>query len=83
MLWDEQCRNTERYGVTAWPVAYLIGTDGRVVWEGNPQRVISRRKPRQQLLALVEAELAKVANVTGQSKELERPVAASTQSKEP
>ena len=69
VLWDEECRNTERYGVSAWPVAYLIGTDGRVVWEGNPQRIVSRKKPHQQLMKLVEAELAKVTDSVGGAKE--------------
>ncbi len=60
VLWDEQCQNTERYGVRAWPVAYLIGVDGKVIWEGNPARVINRKKPRQQLVGLLENELSKV-----------------------
>lgn len=60
VLWDEDCRNTDTYGVTAWPVAYVIGVDGRVIWEGNPQRVVSRTGPRRNLVTLLENELKKV-----------------------
>ena len=60
VLWDEDCRNTETYGISAWPVAYLIGVDGRVIWEGNPQRVVSRSRPKKELLNLLEKELKKV-----------------------
>ncbi len=61
VLWDLECRNTEKYGIKAWPMTYLIGVDGRVIWEGNPSRVINRKKSRTQLVKLLENELKKVA----------------------
>lgn len=81
VLWDDACQNTERYGVTAWPIAYLIGVDGRVIWEGNPQRVINRRKPREQLIKLMETELAKVAAAPRTVSEQGNSTVASKQSK--
>jgi hypothetical protein len=60
ILWDRQNRNHERYGIDAWPRAYLIGVDGQVVWEGNPARVIHRPLALCELEALLEAELQQV-----------------------
>lgn len=34
VLWDRGGENCARYGVKAYPVAYLIGASGDVVWEG-------------------------------------------------
>lgn len=34
VLWDREGKTCERYGVKAYPVAYLIGASGEVVWEG-------------------------------------------------
>ncbi len=36
VLWDKDARNIAAYGVQAMPAAYLIGADGKVVWEGVP-----------------------------------------------
>ncbi|MFN3485854.1 MAG: peroxiredoxin family protein [Planctomycetota bacterium] len=36
VLWDKDGRNIAAYGVQAMPAAYLIGPDGKVVWEGVP-----------------------------------------------
>jgi hypothetical protein len=36
VLWDKAGRNFENYGVRSTPWALLIGSDGKVVWEGNP-----------------------------------------------
>lgn len=33
---DAAGTTTQAYGVRAYPTAYLIGRDGRVVWEGIP-----------------------------------------------
>src|SRR5688500_19193682 len=59
VLSDQGSRNHESYGITAWPAAYLLGRDGRVVWEGNPNRVVDRPEELADLLALIESELAK------------------------
>ena len=61
VLWDKNCQNTEKYGITAWPVAYLIGPDGKVVWNGNPSRVINRSRALKQLLGRMNDLLAKQA----------------------
>ena len=57
VLWDEDCQNHQNYGVDAWPVAYLIGVDGRVVWEGNPFMTLHRPKRRKKLLNVIENQL--------------------------
>jgi AhpC/TSA family len=36
LLLDEAGRMTQAYQVRAYPTAYVIGRDGRVVWEGIP-----------------------------------------------
>lgn len=61
VLWDAENRNHERYGVQAWPSAYLVGTNGRVIWEGNPARVIRRPTALQDLEQLLERELLESA----------------------
>jgi hypothetical protein len=33
---DAEGRSTVKYGIRAFPSAYLIGRDGRVLWEGFP-----------------------------------------------
>jgi hypothetical protein len=45
-------------------VAYLIGRDGKVFWEGNPARVASRPKQLEEFKKLVEAELKKSERTT-------------------
>ncbi len=60
VLWDDNCQNTATYGVTAWPVAYLIGIDGRVVWEGNPARVVNRPALAKALKDRIERQLKTV-----------------------
>ncbi len=57
VLWDDECRNTKAYGITAWPFVYLIGTDGKVFWEGNPSRWIRRSKRVKEMRALIERKL--------------------------
>ncbi len=47
VLWDEDCRNQGRYGIHRWPVAYLIGRDGKVIWEGRPAKNFVPRKGEQ------------------------------------
>ncbi|MEE3369599.1 MAG: hypothetical protein VX346_09685 [Planctomycetota bacterium] len=60
VLWDEANRNTQNYGIKAWPIGYLIGPDGKVKWEGNPARTIRRTKPHRQLVELLESNLKQV-----------------------
>ena len=62
VLWDKERQNHNKYGVTAWPTAYLVGADGRVVWEGSPARVVSRPELVRQLKKLIETELGKAKN---------------------
>ena len=57
VLWDLDCQNTERYGITAWPGAHLIGPAGRVVWEGNPARAIGRPVLAKMLMGRIEGQL--------------------------
>ncbi len=59
VLWDKDCRNHRQYGLKKWPVAYLIGTDGKVFWEGNPARVVNRPEHLREFRKLIEAELKK------------------------
>jgi len=59
VLWDKDCENHRQYGLKNWPVAYLIGTDGKVFWEGNPARVVNRPEQLREFNKLIEAELKK------------------------
>jgi AhpC/TSA family len=53
-LWDKGGTNCKAYGIKVYPIAYLIGVDGTVVWEGFP-------KPTDpELEKLVAKELARV-----------------------
>src|SRR5262245_64446474 len=36
VLWDKDGKNTAAYKIQAMPASYLIGVDGKVVWEGHP-----------------------------------------------
>lgn len=45
VLWDKHSQNHKAYGVRAWPVAYLVGPDGKVVWEGNPNWALDPPRP--------------------------------------
>jgi hypothetical protein len=60
VLWDAACRNHRNYGLKNWPVAYLVGTDGKVFWEGNPARIVARSREVQALRRLIEAQLETV-----------------------
>ena len=61
VLWDDGCRNTRAWGVTTWPCAYLIGADGKVVWEGTPARWMRRKPKVEQMRSCIERELARAA----------------------
>ena len=47
VLWDKDCRNHQLYGVRNWPVAYLIGRDGKVIWEGRPWKTMTCTRSKQ------------------------------------
>ena len=36
VLWDKEAKNCLAYGIQAYPMAYLVGVDGKVIWEGSP-----------------------------------------------
>ena len=59
VLWDAGCGNTNAYGITAWPFAYLIGADGNVFWQGNPTRWIHHKQKVDQMRDCLEKELSK------------------------
>ena len=60
VLWDKNSRNNKNYGLKKWPVAYLIDTQGKVFWEGNPARVVNRSKAAAALRKLIEEKLKAV-----------------------
>lgn len=64
VLWDRDCQNTERYGISAWPIAYLIGPDGKVAWEGNPARTIRRQAKRIPLELTLQQLLKQSSDTT-------------------
>src|SRR5688572_32215908 len=55
VAWDEEEKTCEEYGIRAYAASFLIGTDGKVVWEGFPlgKKIEAREE-------LVKAELKKV-----------------------
>ncbi len=53
-LWDKDGANCTKYGIKAYPAGYLVGVDGKVLWEGVP----SPGNP--EIEKLLKAELAKV-----------------------
>src|SRR5258705_85732 len=55
VAWDEDAKTCTAYGVTGYAASFLIGTDGKVVWEGFPVA-----KPIEEREALVKKELEKV-----------------------
>ena len=57
VLWDKDCRNQRQYGLKNWPVAYLIGKDGKVFWEGNPAQIMERADRLREFRKLLEANL--------------------------
>jgi len=53
--WDEDAKTCTTYGIKGYAASFLIGTDGKVVWEGFPVA-----KPIAEREALVKKELEKV-----------------------
>jgi thiol-disulfide isomerase/thioredoxin len=52
-LWDKGAKNCLAYGIQAYPMAYLVGVDGKVIWEGSPNAKIA------EIEALIRKELEK------------------------
>lgn len=57
VLWDQANRNHKNYEITSWPAAYLIGADGKVVWQGNPARMQARPSEAAEFRRLLESQL--------------------------
>ena len=57
VLWDRDNLNHKNYGITSWPVAYLIGPDGKVVWQGNPERMQNHPERLEQYRELLQLQL--------------------------
>lgn len=57
VLWDKEGKNVATYKVEGMPAAYLIGVEGKVVWEGHPNPKASEA---DKLEAKIKAELEKV-----------------------
>jgi peroxiredoxin len=51
VLHDEQGQLCDRFGVQAYPTAYLIGRDGNVLWQGHPGNVADHERLIAQALA--------------------------------
>lgn len=51
---DADAKTCKTYAIKGYPAAFLIGVDGKVVWEGFPLPEV------KELSAVIEAELAKV-----------------------
>jgi hypothetical protein len=63
VAWDEKARTCRAYGVRGYAASFLIGTDGKVVWEGFPfRRPIQEREAmiRKELTKVTQAELSKI-----------------------
>jgi thiol-disulfide isomerase/thioredoxin len=54
VLWDKDAKICLAYGIQAYPQAYLLGVDGKVIWEGSPNARIV-----EQVEKLMAAEFEK------------------------
>ena len=57
-LWDKTGKVCQAYAVRGYPAAFLIGVDGKVIWEGFPVPELAS------LERLITKELAKVAKAS-------------------
>lgn len=57
-IWDKGQELCTRYGVSGYPAAFLIGVEGKVIWEGWPNPELKKVE------ALIREELAKVKHET-------------------
>ena len=53
-LWDKDAKVCLTYGIQAYPMAYLVGVDGKVAWEGSPSPKLA-----EELEKRISDELAK------------------------
>jgi hypothetical protein len=54
VLWDAEAKNCKEYGIKGYPAAFLVGVDGKVLWEGFPLPKV------EEVEKLIKAELEKV-----------------------
>jgi len=60
--WDEGAKTCTTYGVKGYAAAFLIGTDGKVVWEGFPMSQVEKKEEliQKELEKVTEEELKKI-----------------------
>ena len=54
ILWDKDGANCKEYGIKGFPSAFLVGVDGKVLWEGFPLPKV------EDVEKLIKTELEKV-----------------------
>lgn len=57
VLWDEGNHNHRNYGIASWPAAFLIGPEGKVFWQGNPNRMETRTDDEQNFRKKLQGQL--------------------------
>jgi hypothetical protein len=57
VLWDKGNQNHRNYGIASWPAAFLIGADGKVFWQGNPNRMEARKDELENFRTLLQNQL--------------------------
>ncbi len=57
VIWDRNNSLHKAYGVQAWPVAFLIGADGTVFWQGNPALMRGKKDEEKAFREMLEAHL--------------------------
>ncbi len=57
VIWDEGAKTVKKYGIQSYPTQYLIGVDGKVIWEGYAGENAESIKKVEEVIA---KELAKV-----------------------
>ena len=60
VLWDRGNANAKAYAIRGWPSAFLIGPDGKVVWQGNPAAIRRTRSDETAFRDLLVGSLRKV-----------------------
>jgi hypothetical protein len=61
VIWDRNNAVHKAYGVRAWPVAFLVGADGTVFWQGNPGLMRGRKDEERAFRDVLEAQLRKAS----------------------
>jgi len=57
VIWDRNNALHKSYGVKAWPVAFLIGADGNVFWQGHPALMRGKKDEEKAFRDLLETQL--------------------------